>query len=77
MVYYVTLSCKENKFLMSRNSDILETPYPPLNITQKGIEKILRHPSAFRGHVRTAMGKIYTNNKFKERSDSVLSKKLP
>ena len=60
-----------------KEKNILEKEYPNLNITQKTINEILKHPKFFRGHVRTFMGKIYTNDDFKKRSDSVLSKKLP
>ena len=59
-------------------SNILEKEYPELNITKKTIENIRKHPQLYQNvPVRVAMGKIYTTNKFKERSDSVLSKNLP
>ena len=47
------------------------------DIDEKTIEGILNYPEFFRGHVRTAMGKIYTSDEFKRRSDEVLGRELP
>lgn len=41
------------------------------------IKGILSHPKFFRGHVRTAVGKIYKTGEFEKRSDRVLGMKLP
>ncbi len=60
-----------------RNRDILEKAYPALNITDETINDILKRPKFFRGHVRTAMGRIYTTEGFRKRSDEVLKKQLP
>ena len=62
-------------FMAEKN--ILEQAYPSLNITQKTIDGILKRPSFYRGHVRTSIGKIYTTDEFKKRSDAVLGKRMP
>lgn len=47
-------------------------------ITQRTIEDIKKHPSLYlRAPLKTQMGKIYTDEDFKMRSDRVLKKKLP
>lgn len=59
------------------NYTILEEEYTLPNIDDKTIEGILNYPQFFRGHVRTAMGKIYKKGEFEKRSDEVLARKLP
>lgn len=63
--------------LRVRNYDILEKEYQTPKIDGKTIDGILRHPRFFRGHVRTAMGKLYTTGEFEKRSDEVLGRRLP
>lgn len=63
--------------MKKRNYEILEKEYQMPKIDEKTIEGILSHPKFFRGHVRTAMGKLYTTDEFKKRSDEVLGRKLP
>lgn len=46
-------------------------------IDDETIKGILSHPKFFRGHVRTAVGKIYKTGEFEKRSDRVLGMKLP
>lgn len=46
-------------------------------INDETIKGILNHPKFFRGHVRTAIGKIYKTGEFEKRSDRVLGMKLP
>lgn len=46
-------------------------------INDETIRGILSHPKFFRGHVRTATGKIYKTGEFEKRSDRVLGMKLP
>lgn len=46
-------------------------------INEETIAGILRHPKFFRGHVRTATGKIYKTGEFEKRSDRVLGMRLP
>lgn len=46
-------------------------------IDENTIKGILEHPKFFRGHVRTAVGKIYKVGEFEKRSDKVLGMKLP
>ena len=46
-------------------------------INEETIAGILRHPKFFRGHVRTAAGKIYKTGEFEKRSDRVLGMRLP
>ena len=46
-------------------------------INEEAIAGILRHPKFFRGHVRTATGKIYKTGEFEKRSDRVLGMRLP
>lgn len=63
--------------MTENNKKIIDQAYPSLNITQKTIDGILRRPSFYRGHVRTSIGKIYTTDNFKKRSDDVLGKRMP
>lgn len=60
-----------------RKMQILTTPYPTLNITEKTIRDIKANPKFFTGHVLTSMGKIYTNAQWEKRSNSVLTRPLP
>lgn len=46
-------------------------------IKNQTIKNILSHPKFFRGHVRTATGRIYKTGEFEKRSDKVLGMKLP
>lgn len=46
-------------------------------ISAETVKGILRYPRFFRGHVRTAMGKIYKTGEFERRSDRVLEMKMP
>lgn len=46
-------------------------------INDETIKGILSYPKFFRGHVRTAVGKIYKTGEFEKRSDRVLGMKLP
>jgi len=55
---------------------ILEQEYKSPVITEETIKNIINHPRFFRGHVRTAMGKLYTNDEFKKRSDEILAKEM-
>ena len=59
------------------NVKIIDQAYPSLNITKKTIDEALKRPSFFRGHVRTSIGKFYTTDGFKKRSEDVLGKRLP
>lgn len=59
------------------NYAILEQDYRMPNIDEKTIEGILNHPQFFRGHLRTAIGKIYKEGEFEKRRDEVLARKLP
>lgn len=56
---------------------ILEQEYKTPVITEETIKNIISHPRFFRGHVRTAMGRLYTNEEFKKRSDEILAKEMP
>ena len=60
-----------------KNYSILEAEYVIPHIKKSTIEKILKHPQFFRGHVRTEIGNIYTSDEFKKKSDEVLGRKLP
>ena len=55
---------------------ILEQEYKTPVITEETIKNIISHPRFFRGHVRTAMGRLYTNEEFKKRSDEILAKEM-
>lgn len=56
----------------------IETSYGKLNITHATIDSIKRYPRMYtRSPIRTRMGRIYTNEEFRNRSDEVLSKRLP
>lgn len=46
-------------------------------INDETIKGILGHPKFFRGHVRTATGKIYKTGEFEKRSDRILGMRLP
>ena len=46
-------------------------------IDDKTIERILQHPRFFRGHVKTATGKLYKTGEFEKRSDKVLGMRMP
>ena len=56
---------------------ILEQEYKTPVITEETIKNIISHPRFFRGHVRTAMGRLYTNEEFKKRSNEILAKEMP
>lgn len=56
---------------------ILEQEYKTPVITEETIKNIISHPRFFRGHMRTAMGRLYTNEEFKKRSDEILAKEMP
>ena len=55
---------------------ILEQEYKTPVITEETIKNIISHPRFFRGHMRTAMGRLYTNEEFKKRSDEILAKEM-
>lgn len=61
----------------TKKKSLSEKGYSNPNIVKKTIAGILRHPTFFRGHVRTSIGKIYTSDEFKKRSDKILGKKMP
>lgn len=67
----------ERDNMKKRNYEILEKDYQMPKIDEKTIEGILNHPKFYRGHLRTALGKIYTTDEFKKHSDEVLGRKLP
>lgn len=56
---------------------ILEQEYKTTVITEETIKNIISHPRFFRGYVRTAMGRLYTNEEFKKRSNEILAKEMP
>lgn len=65
------MKTKRKKILQQRKS------YKMPLINDKTIKGILSHPSFFRGHVRTATGKIYKTGEFEERSNRVLKMRMP
>ncbi len=46
-------------------------------IDDKTIKGILQHPRFFRGHIKTATGKLYKTGEFEKRSDKVLGMRMP
>lgn len=56
---------------------ILEQEYKTPVITEETIKNIIGHPRFFRGHARTTMGRLYTNEEFKKRSNEILAKEMP
>lgn len=46
-------------------------------IDDKTIARILEHPRFFRGHIKTATGKLYKTGEFEKRSDKVLGMRMP
>ena len=56
---------------------VIELPYRSPNFSKESIRKAIIRPRFFRGHVRTALGKLYTNKEFNKRSDDVLKRKMP
>lgn len=60
------------------NRSILESSYRKPVITKETLKSIRRHPEFYtESPVRTQIGKIYTNKEFAQKSDDVLSRKLP
>lgn len=41
-------------------------------INEKTIDNIKKHPSFYRGHIRTALGRVYKTDEFERKSDKVL-----
>lgn len=62
---------------LKREKIVQEKSYKMPLISAETIKGILRYPRFFRGHVRTAMGKIYKTGEFERRSDRVLGMKMP
>lgn len=62
---------------LKKKKSIARRSYSIPVINDKTIKGILSHPKFFRGHVRTAMGKVYKTGEFEKRSDRVLGMKLP
>lgn len=63
--------------MKKRDCTILEKDFPAPTITCKTIQGIVENPRFFRGHVRTATGRIYQQDEFECRSKEVLNRKLP
>lgn len=70
---------KEGKVKMKskQKKAISKKSFVPPVINDNTINGILSHPKFFRGHIRTATGRIYKTGEFEERSDRVLGTKLP
>lgn len=62
---------------LKKKKNISRRSYSVPIINDETIKSILNHPKFFRGHVRTATGKIYKTGEFEKRSDRVLGMKLP
>lgn len=62
---------------MRKKLNVLDVPYKTPIITKGTLKVTTSHPRFFRGHVRTSLGKLYTNEEFKERSNNILAKELP
>ena len=59
-------------------SKILYEDYPQLNITEKTIENIKKHPALYQNvSPKVALGKIYTNEQFENKSEQILIAPLP
>ena len=56
---------------------ILEQEYKTPVITEETIKNIISYLRFFRGHVRIIMGRLYTNEEFKKRSNEILEKEMP
>lgn len=67
-----------SEYMIPINKSIIEKGYQRPKITQETIDFIKRHPELHMNcPVLYQMGKIYKDGEFEERSDKVLSRKLP
>lgn len=65
------------KMKSKQKEPISKKTFKPPVINDDTINGILNHPKFFRGHIRTATGRLYKTGEFEERSDRVLGTKLP
>lgn len=68
---------RKGEYMKKVNYSILEQNYKLPDIDEKTIEGILAHPQFYRGHLRTAIGKIYKKGEFEKRRDEVFARELP